>query len=152
MRSRRLQLQTAAILAFSTVASAFYLPGVAPTSYSKGTTVPLNVNRLTPSDTEKDPQLHNVFSFDYYHQAFRFCRPEGEPKYVSESLGSILFGDRIMSSPFELKMLENETCKALCETQQFDDRSAKFVNRRISQHYNLNWLVDALPAGMSTLR
>ena len=148
MRSRRLQLQTAAIFAFSTVTSAFYLPGVAPTSYSQGTTVPLNVNRLTPSDTEKDPQLHNVFSFDYYHQAFRFCRPEGEPKSVSESLGSILFGDRIMSSPFQLKMMENETCKALCETQKFDDQSAKFVNRRILQHYNLNWLVDALPAGM----
>lgn len=52
-----------------------------------------------------------------------------------------------MSSTFELKMLENETCKALCESQKFDEQSAKFVNRRIQQNYNLNWLVDALPAG-----
>ena len=143
-----LQALCAAILVLSSTVSAFYLPGVAPTSYSKGSHVPLNVNRLTPSESDKDSQLHNVFSFDYYHRAFRFCRPEGEPKYVSESLGSILFGDRIMSSPFELKMLENETCKALCDTQHFDERSAKFVNRRIFQNYHLNWLVDALPAGM----
>lgn len=149
MRSRGLQHLTAALIFFSSAVSAFYLPGVAPRSYKSGDKVPLNVNRLTPSDSEKDTQLHNVFSFGYYHRAFRFCRPaDGEPKYVSESLGSILFGDRIMSSPFDLKMMQNETCKALCETQQFDERSAKFVNRRISQNYNLNWLVDALPAGM----
>jgi len=148
MRSWGLQVPTAAIFAFSSAASAFYLPGVAPTSYSERTLVPLNVNRLTPSESDQDKQLHNVFSFDYYHRGFRFCRPTDEPKYVSESLGSILFGDRIMSSAFELKMLENETCKALCETQKFDERSAKFVNRRIQQNYNLNWLVDALPAGM----
>lgn len=148
MQSRGLHLAAVALLGFSSSVSGFYLPGVAPTSYGKGTPVPLNVNRLTPSESENDRQLHDVFSFDYYHRAFRFCRPEGEPKYVSESLGSILFGDRIMSSPFELKMMKNETCKALCETQKFDERSAKFVNRRISQNYNLNWLVDALPAGM----
>lgn len=142
------QASCAAGLILSSTVSAFYLPGVAPTSYAKGDRVPLNVNRLTPSETDKDTQLHNVFSFDYYHLAFRFCRPEGEPKHVSESLGSILFGDRIMSSAFELKMMENETCKALCETQTFDQQSAKFVNRRISQNYNLNWLVDALPAGI----
>ena len=41
----------------------------------------------------------------------------------------------------------NETCKALCEEQKFDQRSAKFVNRRIWQNYNLNWLIDGLPAG-----
>lgn len=148
MRSWPLQLPIAAILAFSCATSAFYLPGVAPTSYGKGTPVPLNVNRLTPSESETDAQLHNVISYDYYHREFQFCQPADAPKYVSESLGSILFGDRIMSSPFELKMLENETCKALCETQHFDEGNAKFVNDRIRQRYNLNWLVDALPAGM----
>lgn len=134
-------------LLFSPTTSAFYLPGVAPTTYKAGDRVELNVNHLTPALSEKDSQLHSVFSFDYYHPAFRFCRPEPEPKDVSESLGSILFGDRILSSPFELKMMENETCKALCEEKTFDQRSAKFVNRRIWQNYNLNWLIDGLPAG-----
>lgn len=138
---------TVSFLLFLENASAFYLPGVAPTSYPPGGNVPLLVNRLTPAQSDKDPRLHSVFSFDYYHPIFHFCRPKDEPKAVSESLGSILFGDRIYTSPFELKMMKNETCKALCEAQEFDEPSAKFVNRRIRQNYKLNWLVDGLPAG-----
>jgi len=125
---------------------AFYLPGVAPTSYRPHAKVPLNVNHLTPGLSEDDPQLHSVLSFDYYHPAFGFCRPDGGPQKVSESLGSILFGDRILTSPFELYMAQNETCKGLCEEKKFAQRSAKFVNRRIWQSYNLNWLIDGLPA------
>lgn len=140
----------ATLIAAPELASAFYLPGVAPTSYDRGAKVPLNVNHLTPALSQADAQLHSVFSFDYYHPAFRFCRPEPGPEYVSESLGSILFGDRIMTSPFELKMAQNESCKALCAEQKFDQRSAKFVNRRIGQGYNLNWLIDGLPAGQLT--
>lgn len=109
--------------------------------------MPLNVNRLTPVASQQDGQLRSVVSFDYYHPAFHFCRPEPKPQYVSESLGSILFGDRIMTSPFELKMGVNETCKQLCEEKKFDQSSAHFVNRRITQQFSLNWLVDGLPAG-----
>ena len=146
---RKTRLALTAFLAATT--SAFYLPGVAPTSYESGDPVPLLVNRLTPAVSDRDDQLHNAFSFDYYHHAFNFCRPKGEPKYVSESLGSILFGDRIMTSPYELKMVQNDSCKALCEAQTFNPRAAKFVNKRIVQNYNLNFLVDGLPAGMPWL-
>ncbi len=138
---------TVAFLLLLETASTFYLPGVAPTSYAPGEKVPVLVNRLTPAESERDPRLHSVFSYDYYHPGFNFCKPEDGPKPVSESLGSILFGDRIYTSPFELKMLENETCKALCAEKEFDTPSAKFVNRRIWQNYKLNWLVDGLPAG-----
>ena len=129
--------------------SAFYLPGVAPTSYQTNETVPLNVNPLTPALSEKDPQLHSVLPFDYYHHAFHFCQPKDGQKDILESLGSILFGDRILTSPYELKMMTNETCKSLCDEVQFDPRSAKFVNRRISQNYKINWLIDGLPAGQT---
>ncbi|KAI9737434.1 MAG: transmembrane 9 super member 2 [Cirrosporium novae-zelandiae] len=135
------------LLLLPSSASAFYLPGVAPTSYKAGDRVSLTVNHLTPDLSQDDAQLHSVFSFDYYHPAFRFCRPEGEPKHIRESLGGILFGDRIFTSPFELYMAKNETCKAVCtDVKKFDQRSAKFVNRRIWQNYNLNWLIDGLPA------
>ncbi|KAA8570509.1 hypothetical protein EYC84_002778 [Monilinia fructicola] len=127
--------------------SAFYLPGVAPTSYTPGAKVPLYVNRLTPVGSYEDGQLRSVVSFDYYHPAFHFCRPDPKPEYVSESLGSILFGDRIMTSPFNLKMGVNETCTQLCGEKKFDQSSAHFVNRRIQQGFALNWLVDGLPAG-----
>ncbi|PYH79227.1 hypothetical protein BO82DRAFT_136691 [Aspergillus uvarum CBS 121591] len=136
---------TTLLLCAPSLSAAFYLPGVAPTSYDEGQSVPLYVNHLTPGLAQQDEQLHSVFSYDYYHPAFRFCAPEGGPKDVRESLGSILFGDRIQTSPLELHMGQNETCKAICGTATFDARSAKFVNRRIEQGYNINWLVDGLP-------
>jgi transmembrane 9 superfamily protein 2/4 len=137
----------ATLLAAPQLSSAFYLPGVAPTSYKEGEKVPLNVNRLTPVGSQADGTLRSVVSFDYYHPAFHFCRPDPKPEYVSESLGSILFGDRIMTSPYELLMGKNETCKVLCSDKKFDQSSAHFVNRRIAQGFALNWLVDGLPAG-----
>jgi transmembrane 9 superfamily protein 2/4 len=137
-----------AFLAIPQIVSAFYLPGVAPTNYDKGDLVPLTVNRLTPRQSDTDPSLHSALSYDYYHPAFHFCRPNEGPRDVgAESLGAIVFGDRIKTSPFELKMMQNETCKRLCDTQTINGASAKFVNRRMEQHYALNWLVDGLPAG-----
>ena len=127
--------------------AAFYLPGVAPTSYKDQAKVPLNVNRLTPALSDVDAQLRSVVPYDYYHPSLHFCQPKGGPKYVSESLGSILFGDRIFTSPFELIMRKNETCKLLCPATVFDEGSTAFVNEIISQNYNLNWLIDGLPAG-----
>jgi transmembrane 9 superfamily protein 2/4 len=127
--------------------SSFYLPGVAPTSYQIGDKVPLHVNRLTPADSERSPNVQSVFAYDYYHPEFHFCQPDGGPQPVSESLGSILFGDRIFTSPFELNMGVDEQCKAVCEPVAFEGADAKLVNLRILQNYNLNWLIDGLPAG-----
>ena len=89
-------------------------------------------------------------AYDYYNEKFHYCQPDGGPEYVSESLGSILFGDRIMTSPFELHMAQNETCKKLCETT-YDRSDAHFVNKRILKGYALNWLVDGLPAGQQII-
>ncbi|KZZ93346.1 endosomal integral membrane protein [Moelleriella libera RCEF 2490] len=128
------------------ITSAFYLPGVAPTSYKPGDQVPLYVNKITPSAAMQDARLHSVISYDYYNPNFQFCEPNGGPKYVSESLGSILFGDRIMTSPFDLRMGQEEKCKALCKVN-YPGKMKSFINDRIFQGYSLNWLVDGLPAG-----
>ncbi|KAF4465692.1 endosomal EMP70 [Fusarium albosuccineum] len=133
------------LLAVPQLASAFYLPGVAPTTYKDGDKVPLYVNSIKPV-APRDAHLHAVVSYDYYHPAFQFCKPKDGPEYVSESLGSILFGDRIMTSPFELVMGKNETCKPLCEAK-YNEKSIQFVKTRLEQGYSLNWLVDGLPAG-----
>ena len=135
-----------ALVAAPQLASAFYLPGVAPTSYKQGDAVPLYVNSIKPVASPQDSRLHSVVSYDYYHPAFQYCQPEGGAKYVSESLGSILFGDRILTSPFDLRMAKNESCKALC-TASYPVESVDFIRERIEQGYSLNWLVDGLPAG-----
>ncbi|OCK85169.1 hypothetical protein K432DRAFT_388860 [Lepidopterella palustris CBS 459.81] len=125
---------------------AFYVPGLAPTSYKENDLVPLYVNHLTPADSQQDRKLRSVFSFDYYHPPFHFCQPQGGPKDIRESLGSILFGDRIQTSPFILHMKNNQSCKSVCREQTFTPREAVFVNKKIYQGYNLNWLIDGLPA------
>lgn len=81
------------------VANAFYLPGVAPIDYANGDNVPLYVNSLTPMSNQ---QLKSLLAYDYYDPRFHFCQPEGGPQQQSESLGSIMFGDRIFSSPFQV--------------------------------------------------
>ncbi|PKS09308.1 hypothetical protein jhhlp_003922 [Lomentospora prolificans] len=149
MRLSELQASSAfaaCLLTLPQLASAFYLPGVAPTSYKQGDAVPLYVNSVKPGPGTSNNRLHSVISYDYYNPAFQFCKPANGPESISESLGSILFGDRIMTSPFELRMRENQTCLELC-SQPYDPIRRKFIKTRIEQGYTLNWLVDGLPAG-----
>ena len=40
---------------------------------------------------------------DYYHEEFHFCEPPDGVQKRPESLGSILFGDRIFNSPFKVR-------------------------------------------------
>lgn len=133
------------------ITRAFYLPGVAPTDYDKGQKIPLFVNHLTPSlhhlsnTNSRTKSGTYVYSYDYYYPKFHFCVPEGGPKKQLELLGSIIFGDRIFSSPFEINMLEDKSCEQLCSAEYSKIDSA-FVNRNIRAGYNHNWIIDGLPA------
>ncbi|KAG7812275.1 hypothetical protein KL921_001507 [Ogataea angusta] len=132
-------------------ASAFYLPGVAPTPYKAGDKVPLLVNHITPSINQEDSSAKTyLYSYDYYFPRFHFCKPADGPEKQSESLGSVIFGDRIFSSPFELKMLENKTCQSLC-SDTYSKSDAVFVNRNIRAGFKHNWLIDGLPAARQML-
>lgn len=129
--------------------SAFYLPGVAPTNYAKGDTIKLFVNHLTPSlntmSSFKSKGKVTVYSYDYYYSKFKFCKPKDGPKKQLESLGSIIFGDRIFDSPFEIKMLEDTNCRALCSST-YNKMDSTFVKRNIRAGYTHNWIIDGLPA------
>lgn len=134
------------------VAHAFYLPGVAPTNYKKDDPIPLLVNHLTPSlhhlSSSSQTKLSSktyVYSYDYYYPKFHFCQPEGGPKKQLESLGSIIFGDRIFNSPFKINMLQDMACESLCHSS-YSKTDSVFVNRNIRANYNHNWIIDGLPA------
>ncbi|KAK5797279.1 hypothetical protein F5H01DRAFT_359015 [Linnemannia elongata] len=144
--SRWARLRTVAlstILLSSTLTQAFYLPGVAPTEYQDMEPVPLMVNALTPGS---DSELKSVIPYDYYDPMFNFCQPEGGPKSQPESLGSILFGDRIWDSAFKIYMRAPEKCKILCQ-RDVTAVQAQFINARIKENYVTNWLIDGLPVG-----
>lgn len=86
------------LLALCGLSQALYLPGVAPNDYDLGNDVPLFVNSLTPMSSLQK----SVLSYDYYDDRFHFCVPDGGPKKQAESLGSVLFGDRIFTSKFQV--------------------------------------------------
>ncbi|KAH9929506.1 endosomal P24A protein [Epithele typhae] len=144
---RGLWLLAGAFVSLLPSAHGFYLPGAAPHDYLKDEKVNIFVNALTPMIAGDDhAKLKSLINYDYYNEGFNFCKPEGGPKKEPESLGSILFGDRIFNSPYEVSMLQdNSTCKALC-TQTVTPTEAKFINERIREDYAINWLVDGLPA------
>ncbi|KAG1138798.1 hypothetical protein G6F37_003227 [Rhizopus arrhizus] len=129
------------LFSVSSLSSAFYLPGVAPHDYQIGEQVTLHVNSLTPSNLGK-----SVISYDFYNPQFHFCPPKDGALEQPESIGSILFGDRIFNSPFELKMTKDTGCRVLCETEVIPAEDAKFINEAITDGYAMNWVVDGLPA------
>lgn len=139
------------LISLISVASCFYLPGVAPTNYGEGDTIELLVNHLTPSLTHLNTNHHReksktqIYSYDYYYPKFRFCKPENGPKKQLESLGAIIFGDRIFDSPFDIAMLKSEKCRQLCQSP-YSKADSAFVNRNIRAGYNYNWIIDGLPA------
>ena len=126
------------VILLSTKIFGFYLPGVAPHDYSIRDTVPLYVNSLGAVD--------DLLNYDFYYPAFHFCQPEGGPVSQRESLGSILWGDRLYSSPFKLSFLQNTTCAAACTPVTINKDDAIFINQRIIENYMMNWEVDGLPA------
>ncbi|KAI0630278.1 Nonaspanin [Trametes polyzona] len=145
-RAGHFGLLTAFSLSLLSSVQAFYLPGAAPRNYHEGEQVELFVNALTPMIAGNDnAKLKSLINYDYYNPAFHFCQPEGGPVKQPESLGSILFGDRIFNSPYDIRMLENTTCRTLC-TETVPPEDAKFINDRIREDYAINWLVDGLPA------
>lgn len=146
-----LLLQVYAIVGFLlTLTHGFYLPGVAPTTYGKFDSIPMLVNHITPSLSHGDSNSKTyVYSYDYYFPRFHFCTPEGGAKKQSESLGSIIFGDRIFNSPFTINMLENKTCEKLCESV-YSKTDSVFVNRNIRAGFQHNWIIDGLPVARDT--
>ena len=140
----------ALLLVLAPTARAFYLPGAAPRDYRRGDPVPLLVNSLTPH-VGRDAEIQGVLAYDHYDPRFHHCEPRGGPTKQSEALGAILFGDRLMSSPFDVRMLEEVQCRTLCESS-VPGEDAVFVNERIKENYALNWLVDGLPAAEMRMR
>lgn len=127
-------------LAVST-ASAWYLPGSSPRSYTRGEDVPVQVNALQPMTDVAT--VRGLISYDFYDERFGFCRPP-QIEAQHEDLSSMLVGDRIYNSGVKVHMLENKTCVPLCVTK-VSPQQARFVNARINSRYAINWLVDGLP-------
>jgi hypothetical protein len=76
----------------ASLASAFYLPGVAPRDYLYGEAVEMKVNKLD--------SIHTQLPYDYY--SLPFCRPDVIEE-SAENLGEVLSGDRIENSMYQVR-------------------------------------------------
>ncbi|OMJ23243.1 Transmembrane 9 superfamily member 1 [Smittium culicis] len=128
---------------------AFYLPGLAPVNYLVDQKVELQVNALVPAINSRN-KINAIVPFGYYDKNFYFCRPKGaKPKQKAGSLGSVLFGDRIYDSSFDIHMKADSKCQLLCESEVPAD-GINFISNRIRENYRMNWLIDGLAAAQKT--
>ncbi|KAK6944398.1 Nonaspanin (TM9SF) [Dillenia turbinata] len=114
----------------------FYLPGSYPHKYGIGDKLSVKVNSLTSIETE--------MPFSYY--SLPFCKPPEGVKDSAENLGELLMGDRIENSPYKFKMYKNETEIFLCQMGPLSGEDYKTFTKRIDEMYQVNLILDNLPA------
>ncbi|KAF4523248.1 hypothetical protein B566_EDAN006871 [Ephemera danica] len=127
---------------------AFYLPGLAPVNFCKEgegisdsckSDVALYVNRLNSEDS--------VLPYEYHH--FDFCLSD-ETNSPVENLGQVVFGERIRTSPYKIKFLEDKICVPLCSkkytgSNSVDQRNLQHLKKGMSLNYQHHWIVDNMP-------
>ncbi|KAF3499607.1 hypothetical protein F2Q69_00040608 [Brassica cretica] len=126
----------AAIFSLIQLGFAFYLPGSYPHKYEVGDYLNVKVNSLTSIETE--------MPFSYY--SLPFCQPSEGIKDSAENLGELLMGDRIENSPYRFKMFKNESEIFLCQTEKLSGDGFKLLKKRIDEMYQVNPMLDNLPA------
>lgn len=114
----------------------FYLPGSYPHKYQIGDYLSVKVNSLTSIDTE--------MPFSYY--SLPFCKPQEGVKDSAENLGELLLGDRIENSPYRFKMYTNDSEIFLCRSDPLSADKFKLLKKRIDEMYQVNLILDNLPA------
>uniref|UniRef100_V5GLT2 Transmembrane 9 superfamily member n=1 Tax=Anoplophora glabripennis TaxID=217634 RepID=V5GLT2_ANOGL len=121
----------------------FYVPGMAPTDFKKGDPIEVRAVKMT--------SIHTQLPYEYY--SLRFCLPKGGSSaihYKSENLGEVLRGDRIVNTPYVVKMAEETPCTLLCNSPEYpiywSTRESQTAVDRIQHEYFVHLLVDNLPA------
>lgn len=134
--SHRFRIWAFTILLIFQSVHGFYLPGSYPHKYAVGNELSVKVNSLTSIDTE--------IPFSYY--SLPFCTPPNGIKDSAENLGELLMGDRIENSPYRFKMHTNESQIYLCNTGPLNADQFKLLKKRIDEMYQVNLILDNLPA------
>ncbi|KAF8391720.1 hypothetical protein HHK36_024029 [Tetracentron sinense] len=120
---------------FPCVCNGFYLPGSYMHTYSTGEAILAKVNSLTSIETE--------LPFNYY--SLPYCEPSGGIKKSAENLGELLMGDQIDNSPYRFQMNINESV-FLCTTKALNEHEVKLLKQRTRDLYQVNMILDNLPA------
>ncbi|KAF8940486.1 transmembrane 9 superfamily member 4-like [Dissophora ornata] len=137
-RARVTAALVTALVAFTSLpsfGSAFYIPGLSPTVFREGDSVPLYVNKIF---SEKSPLPYAYADLPFV------CAPPKDAKKAWLNLGEVLRGDRISTSDYELIVGHDIKCKTLC-TKRVSAEDAALARDFIANDYNVEWIVDNLP-------
>jgi len=113
----------------------FYVPGVAPTDFKEGDAIDVRAVKMTSSQTQ--------LPFEYY--SLDFCKNKDVLTYYSENLGQILRGERIVSTPYDIRMNQDTECAVLCSDKNWKGEDSKEANYRIDHEYFVHLIMDNLP-------
>lgn len=116
------------------VATSFYLPGIAPTEYEVGASLQVLANKIVSSK--------NVVPFDYY--SLPFCGPTDKSKRRRLSLGQVLMGERSEPTSYNIAMKVDQQCQTLC-TKDYDSADIEHLTKRIKDDYLVRLNLDNLP-------
>ncbi|KAK7501513.1 hypothetical protein BaRGS_00007317 [Batillaria attramentaria] len=134
-------LTVGVLLSMCWTPEAFYVPGVAPVEFQKGDPVEVKAVKLTSTKTQ--------LPYEYY--SLPFCQPDGGIVYKAENLGEVLRGDRIVNTPYEVKMGVDVSCRVLChagstyKTTKLTQEQGRTFADKIRHNYYVHLLVDNLP-------
>ncbi|KAI7981511.1 Transmembrane 9 superfamily member 12 [Camellia lanceoleosa] len=113
----------------------FYLSENYMHTYSTGEEIYAKVNSLT--------SIYTVLPFSYY--SLPYCKPHMGIKESAENLGQLLMGDQILNSPDRFRLNVNESV-FLCTTSPLSEHEVKLLKQRTRDLYQVNMILDNLPA------
>jgi len=97
--------------------------------------VPLFVDNLIPENNPSE-------SYRYY--SLKFCKPQGELKHKSQTLGEVLGGSRKIYSPYDIRFGVDVSHDVLCTVKlEADDITA--FRRAVLEGYHFRWYYDEIP-------
>lgn len=114
-------------------AKAFYLPGVAPQEFQAGDSVELLVNKLTSVKTQ----------LPFSYNDMPLCKAD-VVKMHPANMGQVLDGAEIHTSPYNLQMKVDQSCKAVCK-MEYDEATKQRLSKMIDNDYRHHWIMDNLP-------
>ncbi|CAL5403250.1 unnamed protein product [Camellia sinensis] len=104
-------------------------------TYSTGEEIYAKVNSLT--------SIATALPFSYY--SLPYCRTHMGIKKSAENLGQLLMGDQIHNSPYRFRMNVNESI-FLCTTSPLSEHEVELLKQRTRDLYQVNMILDNLPA------
>ncbi|KAJ9470729.1 Transmembrane 9 superfamily member 7 [Diplonema papillatum] len=114
-----------------------YIPGMVQVSRKVGQSINVDVNSMHSHE--------GVISYEFY--SLPFCKPDKQTMSEAvhrETLGQVIWGDKIEPSMYWLEMKVPVACQVVC-TKPLSSADRQKFETRINNRYRGNFVIDNLP-------